>query len=252
MSLLSYISGFLSIAVAITIAIICLLRYRANLNRSLNMVFLRIVIPKGESKEDRERDSEAFSTGKDFKEIVGIMTHFFDSLHSIFITDWRRHFFGQEFLSFEYVVEKEMVNFYCVVPRHLAERIEKQITAFYPMTYVERVPDYNIFKAYSKAAGCYIRLVRSPMYPIKTYQHTNSDPLNSILNGLSKLTPDEGAAIQIMVRPYKDGWQKKGRKAASKIFTTNKEEHFLEKLNPLKGLGSLLDIAVHGPNEKNM
>ena len=33
------------------------------------MVFLKISIPKKESKEDKETDNEAFSASKDFKEV---------------------------------------------------------------------------------------------------------------------------------------------------------------------------------------
>ena len=37
------------------------------------MVFLKISIPKKESKEDKETDNEAFSASKDFKEVIDPM-----------------------------------------------------------------------------------------------------------------------------------------------------------------------------------
>ena len=45
--------------------------------------------------------------------------------------------------------------------------------------------------------------------PFRTYQRMTADPLNIMSNVLSKLQAHEGAAIQVMIRPVKDGWQKK-------------------------------------------
>ncbi|MFA6344277.1 MAG: hypothetical protein WCX45_06140, partial [Candidatus Gracilibacteria bacterium] len=69
-------------------------------HRSLNMVFLKIQIPKRESKEDLEQEQASFSASKDFKEVLGIATHMFESLHSIYIKGFTHYFTGQDFLSF--------------------------------------------------------------------------------------------------------------------------------------------------------
>ena len=64
------------------------IRVRKNLERSLNMVFLQISVPIKDSKEDRERDSEQFSTGKTFKDTLDVMTLLYESLHSIYSSDF--------------------------------------------------------------------------------------------------------------------------------------------------------------------
>lgn len=215
------------------------------------MVFLKISIPKKESKEDKEVDSEAFSGAKDFKEVLGVMTHLFETFHGIYSKEFKYLFTGQDFFSCEYVVVDNLIDFYIVAPRDLANLIEKQVTAFYPDTYLECVPDYNIFKPGSKIAGCYLKLTKNPVYPIRTYTRLGSDPFNNITNALSKLDKDEGAAIQVMVRPKKDGWQKKGRKIAENIFTTQKK-HWLSYLSPLTWIGTLFDLFTRGPTKENM
>ena len=53
--------------------------------------------------------------------------------------------------------------------------------------------------------------------PLRTYQQIESDPLNVLTNSLSKLGRDEGAVIQVLLRPSKDGWQKKAQSLAKKI-----------------------------------
>jgi len=80
--ILSILLGVLVVG-ALGLTAFLLFRKYKNYERTLDMVFLKVLIPQKESKEDRERESEQFSTGKDFKEVLGLMTHFFTSLHSV-------------------------------------------------------------------------------------------------------------------------------------------------------------------------
>ncbi|MBT3865095.1 type IV secretion system DNA-binding domain-containing protein [Candidatus Peregrinibacteria bacterium] len=222
-----------------------LFRYQMNLRRSLDMVFLEVRVPKKESKEDREVEGERYSTQKDFKEISGVMTHFYESLHSLYQERWYRVLKSQDFFSFEYAVLDAQVRFFIVCPRDLVDHIEKQLTAFYPDAYVETTDDYNIFQPEGKVAGHNLYLAKHHYMPIKTYQRLTSDPLNSVVNSLSKIQKDEGAAIQIMVRPRKDGWQKKGRKIAEKKFH-NKSTTDFKIYNPITWFRTLFDLLFSG------
>ena len=231
--------------VAVALLLIKLFRYQMNLNRSLNMVFLEIKVPKKESKDDREVEGEKYSSTKDFKEVTGVMTHFYEALHSLYQERWYRIFKSQEFFSFEYAVIDGLVHFYVVCPRSLSGHIEKQLTAFYPEAYVERIDDYNIFQPNGKVAGHYLYLDKHYSFPIKSYQRLTSDPLNTVVNSLSKVGKDEGAAIQIMIRPRRDGWQKKGRDVAEKKFH-HKDKKGWSVLNPLTWFRDLLDLLIRG------
>ncbi|MFA6344211.1 MAG: type IV secretion system DNA-binding domain-containing protein, partial [Candidatus Gracilibacteria bacterium] len=153
------------------------------------------------------------------------------------------------FLSFEYAVIDNLIYFYLVVPRDLVSLIEKQITSFYPECYVEKVPDYNIFKPDSKFAACYMQLKKHYMFPFRSYSRLNSDPVNNLTNALSKLGPNEGAAIQIMVKPKDNHWQHKGREEAKDIL--NQKKHGFSGLNPLSWISALFDFFVHGKVEES-
>ena len=209
---------FASFALIALVAIIVAIRLYSNYERSLNMVFLKVQVPQKESKEDRERESEAFSSGKDFKEVVGIMSHFFSSLHSIYGTTLKEKVKGQEFLSFEYAVLNSEINFFIVCPRNLESLIEKQLTSFYPDCFIERVQDYNIFRKEYKVTGTYMRLIKESIIPFKTYNRLNSDPVNSIINVLSKFKSEEGAAIQMMIRPKKRWLAKQRTRTCRRTF----------------------------------
>lgn len=219
---------------------------RANYQRCFSMVFLRVLIPKKESKDDREKESGQYAGEKDFKEVIGVMTHFFEAVHSIYDDDMKHIIFGQDFFSLEYAVFRNQIFLYVVLPQRLVALFEKQITGFYPDAYVEQIEDYNIFKPNSRVAGCYMKMTKSPWFPVRTYQRMGSDPLNTLSNVLSKLGHEEGAAIQIVIKPVHDGWQQKGRKKAEDIFVHKK--HF-QWWNPVTWIGTIFGIGVRGAEE---
>ncbi len=234
------IIGVAILSVIGLIALYHLYHYWLNLQRSWNMTFLKINVPKKESKDDREIEREAFSSTGDFKEVVAVMTHFYESLYSITQTSWEHYVKGEEFLSFEYVVLNNRIHFYIACPRDLVSLVEKQLTSFYPDAFVEEVEEYNIFTEGSQYTGCYVRGAKPFSYPMKTYQHLHSDPLNNLTNVLSKLGPEEGAAVQVMVRPAVDGWQSKGRSLAENMYDEKKSG--FSALNPLQWISTLFEF----------
>lgn len=222
------------------------IQYRVNLNRSFNMVFLDVRVPKKESKEDREVEGEQFSNQKDFKEIaVGVMAQFFESLSSIYNRELSRLFTAQDFLSFEYAVIDAQVHFFIVCPRQLLSLVEKLVTAYYPDAYVEKVDDYNIFQPNSQVVSTYIVPDKPYWFPIKTFEQMTTDPINGIINSLSKIGKDDGAALQIMVRPRKSGWQKKGRNEANTIFQNKKSSGF-SWYNPIHWIAAFFELLFKG------
>lgn len=223
-----------------------LIRLRANRARYFEMAFLKILVPKKESKEDRETEASTYTGEQDFKAVLNIMVQFFDAIHSIHEEDYKYYIIGQDFLSLEYAVFNNQIFLYVVVPRRIIPLVEKQLTGFYPDMYIEEVEDYNIFKPNSRVAGCYMRMTKAPWFPIRTFQRMGSDPLNTLSNVLSKLGPDEGAAIQFVIRPEGDGWQEKGRKRAEEIFVHERKFHWW---NPISWVGTLFGISVRGAEQ---
>src|SRR3989344_3106507 len=94
--------GLLIAAGCAAAGVLWLMRWRADQKREQDLVFLQILTPKKESKEDKETTSEQFSSGQDFKEVVGVMDHLYQSLYGIYDHHYSRFFHGQHFLSLEY------------------------------------------------------------------------------------------------------------------------------------------------------
>jgi hypothetical protein len=248
---MAYLYAFLIVLLvaALLASVLVFLRYDANRKRCLSMTFLKIRIPKKESKEDMQADTDAMGAQRDFKEALGVMKQFFESLTSIEDHTWRKYFFGSDFMSCEYVVRNNLMDFYLVVPHHLVHIIEKQLTAFYPDSYIEEEPDYNLFQKDSKVDYCYFTIEKPYSYPIRTYQRMTADPLNNVSNVLSKLEPYESAAIQIMLRPVHNHWQHKGRKLAKTVME-DKHEGFFHGFNPLTWVGDMVSILFRGEASK--
>jgi len=213
------------------------LRKKEEINRSLKMCFLCITMPKKNSDLDEKQE-----TLKDFKETIALMEQLLSSLNSIYSSKIKNFFLWQDYISLEYVASNMEIYFYLVCPINYKNLIEKQINWFYPDAIIEETQEINIFKNKKYWQWTYLRLQKPFVYPIKTYQKLESDPINNITNAFSKLEEDERASIQIMIRPSKDDWQEECSKISSQIMEWKKEKLFT--LNPLKILVWLVKFLV--------
>lgn len=237
---------YILIIVAVLVVIVLLVilsRARSNTARALDMVFLKVLIPRKESDKDKQETTSG-QTSEGFKEAIGVMEHFYTSLHSIYKSRLSAFLYGTDFISLEYVLINEQVAFFVVLPRRLANLLEKQLTSFYPEAVIEQVEDYNIFLPDSRQASAYMTLGKNYGYPLKTAKTMDSDPINSIVNSLSKFGKDETAAIQIMIRPVKSGWQKKCKSIASTLQGGKSSSGF--SLNPLNLISAVLEMLFQG------
>jgi len=210
--------------------------------RMEDLVFLQLLVPIKESKEDKETGSEQFSTGQDFKEVLGVMDHMYQSLSAVYNTKINRFWNGQPFFSLEYAALAGEILFFVVCPRRLAPLIEKQVTAFYPDTIIDQVEDYNIFTDKSVVASHVLLPSKDFTSSFKTYQQLKSDPLNTITNAFSKLSTAEGAAVQLVLRPAKPGWQKKLQKKATMLLNPRKKR--VKWYNPITWLYSIFTLVT--------
>lgn len=207
--------------------------------REEDLVYLQLLVPKKETREEKDADSDQF--GKDFKEVIGVMDHLYQSLHGLYNGSFSHHWKGQPFFSVEYAALAGEILFFIVCPRSIAPLIEKQITSFYPETVIDEVEDYNIFTEDSVVAARSIFADKPFTAVFKTYLQLKSDPLNAITNAFSKLQNDEGAAVQIILRPANQGWQAKLQKEATDLLNAKSESHN-SWLNPLTWIRALFDI----------
>lgn len=154
-------------------------RRKIALKRSLDMVFLRVIIARKDSDMDEKKE-----TVKDFREQISIMEQLLASLKSLYSSTIHGWLFGQEYLSLEYVAHGEEIYFYIVVPRRAKLLVEKQIIGFYPDCLIEETPEINIFENRHIVRGEIMMLKKPQQFPIRTYQKLESDSMNGILSAL--------------------------------------------------------------------
>ncbi|MCD5380307.1 type IV secretory system conjugative DNA transfer family protein [Candidatus Gracilibacteria bacterium] len=221
------------------------IRKREDFKRSLNLTFLKVTLPKKESDLDEKKE-----TTKDFKEMVGLMEQLYASLKSIHSSKIIKKILGQDLISFEYIAHEGEILFYVVIPKAYKFLIEKQINGFYTDAIIEETTEVNIFKDRKYSEGTYIHSNNKFLFPIKTYQKLESDPINNITGALSKLEEDESAVIQVLLKPINDDWQHHSAKASSKIMS-GKSVGF--SLNPftliMKFVGMIFSSS--GEDDKN-
>lgn len=235
---------FICIATIIVLAILYWhMRRRTSMDRSLGMVFLRVIIARKDSDSDEKKE-----TVKDFREQISIMEQLLASLKSLHSSAFKSWFFGQEYISLEYIAHQDELYFYVVVPKKSKLLVEKQIIGFYSDCLIEETPEINIFENRSTVRGEIMMMKKWPEFPIRTYTKLESDSMNSLLSALGWLDPDESACIQILLRPVDDDWQKAIRKMIRKTEKKN-GGYFHFSFNPLSWLGSLISLVVSEPED---
>lgn len=143
------------------------------------------------------------------------------------ITNW---LLGRsDHFSFEIVANKKLISFYIVAPREMGRYIEQRVQAHYPEAVMEEVEDYNIFKPQSEVVAGYLKTNRDYIFPIKTYANFETDPVNAIINVMSKLDENEGMAIQYTVRSAIGTWHKRSSEIVSKAIRLNSVKEAISK-----------------------
>ena len=200
---------------------IALLKEKEPLWESLHMTLYEIRLPEARSDEIKE---------KSLKELLSSMEQFYAGMLSIsdIKNKQRRHFT----LEIAIAEGSSEIVFYASVPDQKKELFEKQILSLFSGVYIEEQnDDYNIFSEGGISAGSYATFKNNSIFPIKTYEQFDLDPLNVVLNVFSKIEhTGEGAAIQIVFHPEGD-------------FYTHRYKQALEQLQKGVNKKEALDIA---------
>jgi len=175
--------------------------------KGLNMALYEILIPESDG-ENNER--------KTLKELISGMEQFYAGLLSVSPLGKEGNWVSLEIANANFSQE---IVFYAAVPRDKKGLFEKQILSIFHNAKIEERPDdYNIFNEGGETVGAYATSSKNPIFPLKTYDQFDHDPLNVILSAFSKVNRDgEGAAIQLVWSPVGDRYNKKYKKALEEI-----------------------------------
>ncbi|MCW1908848.1 MAG: ATP-binding protein [Candidatus Saccharibacteria bacterium] len=192
-----------------------LMREQKNFERGLKMVPLLIHLPPMSDDTDEN--------GRDVRDLIDENVSKSQVLYSIIASTltkgFKSRFYGQRHFGFEIIASKGFVHYYASVPVALVDVVKQAVISAYPSSQLEEVAEHNIFSPVGKISatmGGELSLKENYAYPIATYQELKRDAMQSILNALSTLDKEDGAGIQILMRPANPDWRKTASAVASK------------------------------------
>ncbi len=151
---------------------------------------------------------------------------------------WRNKFFKGHmvnWISFEIVGIGGETHFYVRTPEQFKKLVQSQIYAQYPDSEITEVADdyINLLppslpNAANDLFGSEIVLSKEDFYPIRTYPEFEEkssgpdyvkriDPLASLAEVMSSLEAGEFIGVQLLIRPARESWVKKGQSEMDKL-----------------------------------
>jgi len=210
--------AILFIAIIINI-IVKIIRNHYIKNRYHDHIMLRVRLPK---EKPGERESST-NRVQDLHDEISIAETIFASIGGLRaergITPWLEG--RDDHFSFEIVASDKTISFYISAKRESIRYLEQQIQAHYPESILEEMENYNIFNPENHVEAGFIKTKKHFVYPLKTYKKMETDPLNSILNVMSKIESTEGLALQYIVRSAKSTWHRKASDLVRKAYRVN-------------------------------
>ncbi len=176
--------------------------------KALRHTLYEVSLPRPK-KEEKERQ---------LKEVISSMEQFYAGMLSV-STEAERN--TENFFSIELAISNDSQEFvfYASVPDSKTNLFEKQLlSVFAGAKIVEKKDDYNVFNAEGITVASVAKQKNKPIFPIKTYEQFDYDPLNIVLNTLSKIDKSgEGASIQLVINPSGDYYLKPFKNALEQI-----------------------------------
>ncbi|MCF7794803.1 type IV secretory system conjugative DNA transfer family protein [Patescibacteria group bacterium] len=217
--LIFFLIGFLILALFIFRA------YKRKTNHLSHQVYL-VKLPKDKPQDNNKEDTvqelrEDIAKGETiFASISGLKAH----------RGFKAWLKGREdHFAFEVVAHNGKIAFYVAVPPNHARYLEQRINAYYPDASIEEIFDYNAFNPKNEIIGGWLMTKKEFVFPIKTYTEMEVDPMNSIINVLTKLEKTESMAIQFVTRSAKSSWHRRVKNVVRKSYKNNSIRQGLKK-----------------------
>jgi hypothetical protein len=161
-------------------------------------------------------------------------------------------------ISLEIAVVDQRIRFYITAPAPYKAFIESQLAAQYPKVLISKAKDYlpDVFGNSQTLSVGQLKLLHNFIYPIRIYSDFKDvDPMSSICSVLSKAQSEDTAAIQFLLLPVDNSWQRSGRRFidtkktdASGSAIPNPYTQVVTQKIGFNGFKIAIRIAVNGPS----
>ncbi len=177
--------------------------------KAIDMRLFEITLPE---PEDGDESSS-------FKSLINSMEQFYLGMHSVADTKKNKE---KAHFSLEIVLadNTDHIVVYAAVPSDKATLLEKHVLGVHPKAKINEVPDdHNIFPDdRGGVSASFAELKNYEVFPIKTFESFDYDPLNILINVFTKIKRSgEGAAVQIVISPEDESYVDKYHKILEEV-----------------------------------
>lgn len=246
------INGILIFVVGMIVIILIrnMLRFFYDIFNSGRIIYLKILLPRGQSKLDREQEKEL---AKDMKEKIWRMGQVFHNFHKIGGLSMKENLMQKLFdkpkTTMIYHYEDGILNFIIWTYPEYQQILEGAISAQFPNCSIERTIRPHFFKRkYNDIMP--IEPKKNTLYNIKTYKQQADDPMNNIIDAIGKISRYDTLSIIMPIKPMGDRFNRKAQKAVDRLYknlpiygSNNAWRTYV--LMPRK----LISFLVNGPSE---
>jgi hypothetical protein len=155
----------------------------------LHMTLFEISLPEIAQKDGKQAS---------LSELISMMEQFYAGLQSVGQGTKKAHYA----LEISVAEGSDDIVFYVAVPSVSVDLFQKQTLSLFPNAVItEQQHDYNIFTDGGTSMLSVATLQKHPLYPLKTKDEFESDPIAVLLNAFSKIEREGGgASIQVLIR----------------------------------------------------
>ncbi|MBS8122431.1 type IV secretory system conjugative DNA transfer family protein [Candidatus Vampirococcus lugosii] len=212
--------------------------------------YLRVIIPRGDSREEREMQKEI---AKDMHEKIARMGQVFRNIHKLGELSVRdiimNYVFSKPKVSFAlHYKDGQLQLLFAVYPEY-KNILEGAITAQYSDASVETIKIPHFFaKTYYDIIP--IHPEKDPVYPIRIFKQLEDDPLNNVLDAIGKISNEDTFTIFTTIKPAGSSFNIKAQNFANALY---KKDESVTLSTPLwKKLvfpWKFFDFLIHGPSD---
>ena len=213
------------------------------------LTYFKAVLPRNDSKADRDLQKEL---AKDMKEKIWRMAQVYSSLHKLWeLNVWdtmMRKVFDKPMIKFTLHYEDGLLYFLMATYPEYRLIVESALAAQYSDVSLEPVEKPDFFpRKYSDLIP--IQTEKEWAYPIRIAKQMEDDPMNTIMDGIAKVSVEDTFTVVMSMKPETGAFNKRALKLADGLYrkdsSITEKQPLWKKLLPWNWFGFL----VNGPSD---
>ena len=209
------------------------------------MVYMRVLMPRLDTKEDRDIQKDV---AKDMKEQIWRMAQVLRWVHKFWgLNVWDNimaFLFDKAKIDIIYKYKKWELYFIVWTYPEYQKSLEANISAQYADSVIETIDNFNILGSKKFTDIMPLYPIKNPVFPIRTFKQLEDDPINNILDTISKMSWEDEVTILTTLRPNAKNFNKQAKLMSDKLYRRAiRYDQKFELRNLLKPIDFLINWA---------